>query len=376
MENQIGILAYLGGDNELNARAGRLWNDIIQCDTGDSCGLAAQCDLLLPGERRSEASRLVFSRGKRSIDSIGQTDSGSFHTIRDFLTWGMEKIPARIYLLFIYGHSDGFLGLLEDHSSGNEITLPQLRIALECAAGKTGRRLDAIIFDNCWMSMLEVIYELRDCCPYVLGSQEVMPGDGIALGYCIERLGRLAGGRRPIDTSHILAQILEEIGSHPIFLEDSSEMLFCPTFSIIDAGIALEVRRPLADLCSAILSFDGNSRQAFADIIRRTQHFAHYGSRKIPYVNFIDLYHLCENIILSSRLPLNARYAAGHAARIIERGIAGHFCWGRSTSDSHGLSFFLPREPQAEEIMSLYSNLRWARDTAWMEAMEKIWKKE
>jgi hypothetical protein len=171
-----------------------------------------------------------------ALQDIGEADMGAPQTLTDFVTWGQTQFPAQHYMLIIWDHGQGwrlFLAqLLEkqramrnsrslrptDSVSGQRTASAALRkgvgeadvaghtASLTGAPGATfrsasndetnndvlydseiesglkaalnGKKLDVIGFDACLMSMLEVGYAMSDVGLYMVGSEELEPGDG------------------------------------------------------------------------------------------------------------------------------------------------------------------------------------------------------
>jgi hypothetical protein len=57
----------------------------------------------------------------------------------------------------------------------------------EVGDGVSGKGIDVIGFDACLMGMIEVAYELRNDCSYMIASQELEPGDGWEYNLILEK---------------------------------------------------------------------------------------------------------------------------------------------------------------------------------------------
>ncbi len=114
------------------------------------------------------------------VMEIPKSDMGSWQHLVEFAQWGMQNYPAQHYVLVVWNHGAGWnklsfeqKGISYDDETGNHITTPQLRQAME-AVGK----IDIFAMDACLMQMIEVGYEIRKQADFIVGSEETEPGDG------------------------------------------------------------------------------------------------------------------------------------------------------------------------------------------------------
>jgi hypothetical protein len=115
--------------------------------------------------------------------TLGDTDAGRPEPLESFGRWAVENYPADHYALVIWNHGSGWSGVSYDDNSRHGMDLPEVRKACEgivAAIQKAGGRfIDVIDFDACLMATLEVAYELKDVCDFLVSSQETEPGDGM-----------------------------------------------------------------------------------------------------------------------------------------------------------------------------------------------------
>ena len=113
---------------------------------------------------------------------LPKADMGDWNHLVEFTKWSMAKFPAQHYVLVVWNHGAGWnkdiafdaqRGISYDDETGNHITTPQLRQAME-QIGK----IDIFSMDACLMQMVEVGYEIKDYADYIVASEETEPGDG------------------------------------------------------------------------------------------------------------------------------------------------------------------------------------------------------
>ncbi|MEW6279137.1 MAG: clostripain-related cysteine peptidase, partial [Candidatus Eremiobacterota bacterium] len=94
--------------------------------------------------------------------------------LADFIQWGMRNYPAEHYWLVVSDHGEGWKGACQDDGQDGWMTLPQLEEGLRLAREATGRKLDLLSFDACYMGSLEVAHQLRNEAGLMVGSEEAI----------------------------------------------------------------------------------------------------------------------------------------------------------------------------------------------------------
>ena len=82
---------------------------------------------------------------------------------------------------------------------------------LAAVTRRTGRKIDVVGFDACLMSMAEIMYQVRQCADYSVGSQQTEPGDGWPYDTVLRALAA-----RPTMTPAELAGTIVDKYSRPI----------------------------------------------------------------------------------------------------------------------------------------------------------------
>jgi hypothetical protein len=359
-DRDVTLLVYLAGDNNLYGASKNLHREFLKITPPERAALALQCDLLSPENGGSASFRLFRDATRTDDEDMGPLDSSAASTLSDFINWGIAQSPSRRYILWIFGHSDGLLCMLDDETSQKDMILPEFREALRLAREKSGRGLDALLFDCCWMTMVEVVYELSGLCDYIIGCQDEMPGHGIAVAPIADLILRGDGCGLALR----LQQILKILALTPL-LGVKREPLFVPAFSIVQVFSILTLKEILDNLALHILSLSSAEMRIFLALVKRTQSFGNFAYRKEPYTFFIDIYDLLSGILLEPLMPYGLRKSASEGMMALEQMICGHLRWGRETARSHGLSLFLPTGDLEPEVLHRFRLLRWAKETSW-----------
>lgn len=118
------------------------------------------------------------------LQDLGRNvDMGRPQTLRDFVNWVMTYYPAERYVLVVWNHGSGWRfvergggtrGVSFDDEFGTYIRTWELPIALDVL-----ERVDIVSWDASLMQMMEVAYEIKDYCDYMVGSEESPPAEGL-----------------------------------------------------------------------------------------------------------------------------------------------------------------------------------------------------
>ncbi len=187
------FLVYMNADNNLYQYGFLNIAQMEKLGSTDKVNLIVQMD---HGDRSTPTTRYYITRNPNSVpgkinsqvlETMGETNMGDPKTLSEFLTWGVQKFPAKHYAVIIWNHGSGWEGVSYDDNPQAHLTLPNVRKALEVGQSAIGSqrrgsrqaaRFDIINFDACLMSALEIAYELKDVGQYLVGSQFNEPGEG------------------------------------------------------------------------------------------------------------------------------------------------------------------------------------------------------
>lgn len=187
------FLVYMNADNDLYRFGFLNMSQMEKLGSTNQVNLVVQMDhedKAVPTTRYYVTKNPNPVTGKitsQVLETLGETNMGDAKTLADFVTWGIQKFPARHYAVIIWNHGNGWQGVSYDDNPRAYLTLPAVRTALQVgqsalAAQRGGNRqaakFDIINFDACLMSTLEVAYELKDVGQYLVGSQFNEPGEG------------------------------------------------------------------------------------------------------------------------------------------------------------------------------------------------------
>jgi hypothetical protein len=171
------LMMYWDADNNLEfctEFAMSTWEKALSDDS--EINIVAFIDIL------SEDGAWVYDivDGKRHlVQTWEELNSSDPATLERFLDYCVDEFPAENTMLVMQDHGYGWRGLCQDETNGDTLmSLDMLATALENVKAR-GAGVDLLAFDACNMMTIEAIYELKDAVSYVVGSESMVPYDGL-----------------------------------------------------------------------------------------------------------------------------------------------------------------------------------------------------
>lgn len=198
------ILVFMNGKNNLEPFTVHNWNQMAKVGSSDKVNILVEYGRIAgydssngnwTGVKRFRVKKGDKPTAAGALMDLGKsklnTDMGDKETLANFIQWGTQAYPAKRTMLVIWNHGQGFRaapGVKETHRSvshdeetDNIIYNADVADAIKTALGD--KKLDIVSFDACLMAMIEPAYELRDRANFLVGSEELEPGDGWDYGF-------------------------------------------------------------------------------------------------------------------------------------------------------------------------------------------------
>lgn len=182
------VLVYIAGDNSLG-QAGFDSEDVEEMIRGMKNTDGTENNLLVYWAGYHGDAHLIrlVKNGKgevrqETVMDYGNQNSVSVDVMKDVFRTAFSNYPAKSYGIVFWSHGDGWRFYQnpstrwwgQDASDGDyRMNIPDLHEALSAAP-----HFDFILFDACYMQSVEVVYQLRDCADYFIGSPTEIPGPG------------------------------------------------------------------------------------------------------------------------------------------------------------------------------------------------------
>lgn len=189
------FLVFINGVNDLGIM-GFADNDINEMEqVGSTPKMAVVVEYSKLGMDDPFSGNLQMQRGSRTLyitkdaepakitsPLVGKptntTDMGSAAHLVRFVTRAVARFPAKKVAVVVWNHGAGQNGISFDDVSGKHMEVDELGRALADIKGVLGHNINLFATDACLMQMAAVAYELRNSADVVVGSEEVIPGNG------------------------------------------------------------------------------------------------------------------------------------------------------------------------------------------------------
>jgi len=309
----------MNGDNNLEPYAVANFRQLAQVGSNDQVNVIVQFDRInkyypfpashtvpdWPQTLRFRVAKGMEPIPANAVEDIGEADMGSGKTLAQFVSWGMQKYPAKRFALIIWDHGQGWrlfvANLLKRQRAivkSRSLAVPDTVTALRSASvllragvgvasndGQTapfrsapgapyrsvsndetnqsvlynrdmqdslklalgGQTIDVIGFDACLMAMVETGYALREIGRYMVASEELEPGRGWNYSDWLRRLE----ANPTQDASGVAKMTVDSYRATYTSPETGDP---ATTLSAIDLGQVERVATTLSQLSDALIS--------------------------------------------------------------------------------------------------------------------------
>jgi hypothetical protein len=169
------ILVWSGSNNDMyEYQVGDL-NDMEKVGSNPRMNIVAQIDHTPVG---GGVQRLRINHhpedglGSDVVGDVPDCEMNDPKQMADFLAWGMEKYPAKRYWVVVSGHGDAWHGASESGPDAKYMGLTEIEAGLAETVRRTGRKLDLISYDCCYMGSAEAAFQVSPYANVMVASQE------------------------------------------------------------------------------------------------------------------------------------------------------------------------------------------------------------
>lgn len=272
------------------------------------------------------------------IESLGEADMGNPQTLLDFITWTIQKYPAKKYALILSDHGGGWTGGFSDLQAGSELSMPQIIWAIDQAQQKMGgQKFEVIGFDACLMGMIEIYGSLYPYSNYMVASEEVIPSTGWSYAAWLGQLAQNpAMTGREATQAIVSTYIIQDTAFSRASAADVAEVEADTTLSAIESARVPDVIGAMNQFISVMANVD---QRYVAQAREYTRSYYSIFGEDSPSP-FIDLGNFAD--ILASE---TGDAAVAQAAQQLKIAIAASVVaekHGQRMSGSNGMAFHFP----------------------------------
>jgi len=363
------IMVYINGKNNLEKFALKDMNEMELVGSSDKVNVVVEVGRMegfdssdgdWKGTRRYLITKDTDTEKVNStmVQDLGKTDMGDYKNVAAFGKWAKAKYPSKKTMLVIWNHGAGWVksrsfagstkGISYDDETNNHINTPQMGALLKDMGG-----VDVYGSDACLMQMAEVVYEIKNYVPYIVGSEETEPGDGYTYN---DLLAPLVA--KPTMTA-------EEFGKVAV-------SAYSDHYAGINEGSTQSLIRSAAipGFLAAADEFAGAVTKAGEKELAKTSMGA---AQAYAYPENKDLYHFAQLMVAGTKdAEVKAKGEAlmsyiKDTLVVINKTTngAGGGWWAPPAdyTNSHGIAVYLP----GAAVPAAYNELQWARYSGWDE---------
>jgi hypothetical protein len=343
----------------------------------ESLNASSLADERREGRDRAASLDEASLSGELDADEVitDDTDTGSPVTLYNFISFCLEKYPAKHYMVVLSGHAGGTERdyLLKDESPTGSLTFKELKqVFKRVAQDRNGELIDIVGMDNCLMSMAEICYELRDLAEVVVGCESFSPASGWPYRQILDRLGSDFVAPKTAKGESVIQEAAKAIVEEYVnYYSDYWIAGLSVTQSALNVK-KVEKLRGLVDELARVMEREllDECRQTDENLTARPGHFhdslllAHWEAQSYNGEQFVDLYDFCD--CLEKRADSNAVVAqCGEVKKFLSSEFVLKSCYcGAAYQYSYGVSMYFPWSQVAPGYWNL-DFIRESKGTGW-----------
>ena len=359
------VMAYLDGDNNLENASIDVFSKMAKVASSPNVNVVAELDRIAGQDEQygnwTDCKRFKIEKDMtpdpaNAIQDLGEVDMGDANTLKDFLNWTVNNYPANHFLLILWDHGTGCIGVCYDVTNGtNTLSLPRLSEAM------SGLPLiiDNVLIDACSMTMAEVAYQIRKSANILIGPE----GLGYAPAPYDSYLSALAN-----DSSISPTDFAKNIVKDYIDWCLPIDLIPAATMSAIDLTKMTSLTGAIDDFAATLKEEETLSHQQIS--LARNLTTGYEGPYAYQSGYFFDLYSFAQQVHsqISDEKLRNASSQLMAALSVGSTVVAESH---KNDSGSHGLAIFFPNEKaDYDSFANLYESIAFAEETLWNELVE------
>ena len=300
---------------------------------------------------------------ENAVLDLGEVDMGDPGTLKDFVNWTIENYSARYYSLALWDHGAGVMGLCEDITNHDFLSLPKLSQALNGLPAI----MDVMFLDACSMAMTEVAYQIKDYANVMVGPE--------ALGYAPAPYDMYLSALTSNPSMSPNALATEVVNNYMYWCnyeraQGNYQEIQNATLSAIDLTRITSLSAAIDDFA---LDLKDNETPHNVQISLARNLTEEYPG---PYAGntscYIDLYNFAQLInTATSQYGLGEELESSSSQLMTAISTSIIVAENISLPNSHGLAIFFPSDDgRYEAFESEYNNTAFAIETTWNEFLK------
>ncbi len=391
-ETRWNVLIYMAADNNLTEECVFSLSEILKAGILPEINIVAQLD------SGDAITRFNFNRlmkgtnpATRMLDSIREeilSDPKALQNVSDaqmlgnFLDDKIGKAETQTYnMIILSGHGSGAVGdFLKADNPPSALSIPTLKLALESASDRAGRKIDILGMDSCLMSMVEVCYELRNQVDFLIGAEGFERNAGWPYFEILEALQRSLTAAPETMLEKLASDIVRTYVNYYFQYHISG-------VSTDMAAVDLRNKDNIEMLKTAISNLARTLRDNIINPkVKNAVLLAHWKAQSYKFEQYVDLWDFCtllkhdlavgiygqneENTDWDD-LKSQIEDACRDVIAAVDKVITISCYSGVAFQHSHGLSIYFPwAKTDIDKDLEHYRKLSFAKATEWDEFLE------
>lgn len=356
-EKEWTYLVFMNADNNLDSYADEDFQEMMKVGSSQWLNIVSLTDR----EKGPAALHFIEKNNNVVLKPMGELDMGDYQVMVNFVREAAKAYPAKHYVLSIWNHGSGWKnqsktmtkGISYDDSTGNYITTPQLGVALKEIKGILGKNLDILSMDACLMQMMEVAYEVRESCDFIVASEELEPGHGYPYDLL---LAELKAGTTPENFCKRWIPVFMAAYMGGAYGKEAC------TLSAINCSRLADLKDAIDGFSKALMA--GSFSLPIKDALSKVQKFDTRTN-----IDFLHLARLLQGSIHASEVQT----ALKKLESVLVQVIIANGNTGGTLKNSLGLAIYFPQT--ASQFSSEYSTLAFSQNSLWDEMLRDFYKK-
>ena len=155
-------MVYLDGDNDLYQYAIEELNALLQVNS------SSPLIVLFDGKYHGDSCLYIILNGSISSISLGEINMGDWKSLNYLLNFSKSNYKGKYYMLEIWSHGNGWMGVSFDRESFDELKLDEINKAIYY-------HINIIFFSACYMGNVDVAYWIKNKVDYMIAPEGAIP---------------------------------------------------------------------------------------------------------------------------------------------------------------------------------------------------------
>ncbi|MDR3646560.1 MAG: clostripain-related cysteine peptidase [Candidatus Babeliales bacterium] len=260
-------------------------------------------------------------------------NTGLQTTLINQLTFAIKQAPSNFLAIFLAGHGQGPTAGICLDQQGNSLTDVNVQNALKHAIILRKKKTDILVIDCCIMACIEYYFAWADYTHFIVGSQEIDPGEGIPYNTSLNILKKTVNSKQ--FAMHIVNAFKQK------YVNDQNQQQF--TLSAVDSTKIKAIAFNIDQVAKTLLSLLKTHKKITFSILKNSINNVTRFPGIIPggQIDLKDFYVNILNRTPKNPIFNNLKNKLKHGIALINQAVIRN---GTKIPKAAGLNIFFPRK--------------------------------